>query len=319
MLKENFVNGNKKNLKVSVLILAFNHEAYIRETLEGVIYQETNFPFDVYIHDDASTDRTQDVIREYQGKYPNLVKTIFQKENQFSQGIQPLTKFIYPKLISDYVAFCEGDDYWKDPLKLQKQVDFMDIHPEYSVCSHDVQMKFEDGVPIKERFYNKPSEGSFSFTFLDAFLNHFVATPTILVRRALVQRMPVTNNLVSGDIYAVLYFLSNGNGYFMEERMVVKRRNPKGITMNPAYRNQGNIAHGMYTLWKDVLLFAPKPYRILIRFKIAEYQRLLLKIRQFSSKRAALKLVFGAILNNPFWLFGLSKRYRSFLLFLLGR
>lgn len=142
-----------KNPRVSVVVLAHNHEAYIREALEGVVTQKTNFPLEVYIHDDASTDRTPEIIRDYQKIYPSLIKPIFQEENQFSKGINPLSHHIYPHLNSDYIAYCEGDDYWIDPLKLQKQVDVMDSRLEYVLCAHDIEMKYENGMAVKEVFY----------------------------------------------------------------------------------------------------------------------------------------------------------------------
>lgn len=169
--------------------------------------QNTDFPYEIHIHDDASSDATPEIIQDYQKKYPNLIKPIFQKRNQYSIGTNPLNNYIYPKLNGDYVAYCEGDDYWTDPLKLQKQVDFMDTHPEYVLCAHDVHMKYEKGVAEKKVFYNKPAEGDFSFTFLDEFLSHFVATVSIFLRREAVVSIPNTTNLVSLDIFILLYLL----------------------------------------------------------------------------------------------------------------
>ncbi|MHA7865542.1 glycosyltransferase family 2 protein [Flagellimonas marinaquae] len=298
-----------KNPRVSVVILAYNHEAYIRQALEGVVMQKNNFKFEVYVHDDASHDGTSDIIQEYEKKYPSLIKPIFQKENQFSRGINPLTHHIYPQLKGDYIAYCEGDDYWSDPLKLQKQVDFMDSHPEYIVCGHDVHMQYEKGVSVKEVFYNKPSEGSFSFTFLDEFSNHFLATASVLVRRDVAIDTPVTNNLVSVDMHALLYFLSKGNGYYMVDKMAVKRRNLGGITMDLAYRRRS--VDGQYRMWKEILVFAPERYKSLLRFRVAEYQRLLLKKRSLSPRNNYADLLLGAVRNNPFWFLGLGEKVRQ--------
>lgn len=306
------VDSSKVPPRVSVVVLTCNHELYIHETLEGIVTQQTNFPFEVIVHDDASSDRTPDIIKEYQKKYPHLIKPIFQTENQWFKGVNPISTYIFPHVSGEYIAFCEGDDYWTDPSKLQKQVDFMDHHPDYTFCSHDVHMKYEDGVNVKEVFYTKPAVGSFSFTFLDEFMNHFLATATLLVRRKVAMDMPVTNNMISVEIYSMLYFLSRGNGYYMEDKMVVKRRNPGGITMNLAYRE--NISFGQYRLWNEVLAFAPIPYKKLIRCKIAEYQRQFIKKRSFPSGTHFFGLLMGSILNNPYWFVGLSERYRQSLL-----
>lgn len=304
--------NSQERPRVSVVILAYNHERYIRETLEGAVNQITNFPFDIHIHDDASHDRTADIIEEYRERYPHLIKPIYQSENQFSKGVKLLQTHVYPRIRSEYVAFCEGDDYWIDPTKLQKQVDFLDDHPDYSLCCHDVEMKYEEGVEKKDVFYVKPSEDSFTFTFFDAVLHHFAASPTLMARRHVLTATPNTKNKVSGDIYLVLHCLSMGKGYFLADKMVVKRRNMGGITMNKEYKK--GVLAGTYLLWKDVFVFTPKPFRGYIRFKMAEFQRALLKDRSKAPELSRIELMVSAIRNNPFWLLGLSEWYRQVLL-----
>ena len=125
-------------VKVSILSLAHNHEKYIRKALDGFVMQKTNFPFEVLIYDDASTDTTADIIQEYADKYPDIVKPLFEKENQFSRGENVSKKYNWPRVQGEYVALCEGDDYWTDENKLQKQVDFLDSHPDCSLCFHPV-------------------------------------------------------------------------------------------------------------------------------------------------------------------------------------
>lgn len=106
---------------VSVLCFAYNHEKYIRQAIEGFLMQKTSFGIEILIHDDASTDKTQEIIKEYQEKYPDLVKTVLQTENQYSKGID-VCKFLINIAKGKYIAFCEGDDYWIDERKLEKQV-----------------------------------------------------------------------------------------------------------------------------------------------------------------------------------------------------
>ncbi|MDY6148164.1 MAG: glycosyltransferase [Porphyromonas sp.] len=114
---------------VSVCTLTYNHVPYIRQCIEGVLMQRTTFPIELIIHDDASTDGTAGIIREYQEKYPDVIISIFQKENQYSKQVPISTTYVWPKIRGKYVAICEGDDYWTDPLKLQKQVDYLEAHP----------------------------------------------------------------------------------------------------------------------------------------------------------------------------------------------
>lgn len=120
---------------VSISCLTYNHGKYIRDTLEGFVKQVTNFKFQVLIHDDASTDDTVDIIKEYENKYPEIIKPIYQVENQYSKHVSIKKKYQIPRLKGKYVALCEGDDYWTDPYKLQKQVDFFEKNPEYTLCA----------------------------------------------------------------------------------------------------------------------------------------------------------------------------------------
>lgn len=124
-------------MKVSVYCTVFNHAQYLRHTLEGFVSQKTNFPFEVFVHDDASTDGSADIIREYAQAYPHIIKPILQTENQYSKGLKIFGSFILPHVTGEYIAVCEGDDYWTDPQKLQLQADFLDAHPDYSACVHN--------------------------------------------------------------------------------------------------------------------------------------------------------------------------------------
>ena len=121
---------------VTVICLAYNHAKYIRDALEGFVSQRTTFPFEVLVHDDASTDGTDLIIKEFQSKYPDIIKPVFQKENQYSKGISISQAFLYPLIQGKYAALCEGDDYWTDPYKLQKQFEALESHPESDICSH---------------------------------------------------------------------------------------------------------------------------------------------------------------------------------------
>lgn len=136
-------------MKVSVYCTVYNHAKYLRDALNGFVSQKTNFPFEVFVHDDASTDGSADIIREYAQAYPHIIKPILQTENQYSKGLKIFGTFILPKVTGEYIAVCEGDDYWTDPCKLQMQVDFLDSHPEYSACAHNtLKENLQTGVTL---------------------------------------------------------------------------------------------------------------------------------------------------------------------------
>lgn len=128
---------NQNEIMVSVLCLTYNHEQYIKECLDGIVKQKTNFKFEVIVHDDASTDSTANIIRDYEKKYFGLFKVIYQKQNQYSKNISIMSTYLLPKVRGKYIAVCEGDDYWNDKYKLQKQVDFLEKHKDYVACVHN--------------------------------------------------------------------------------------------------------------------------------------------------------------------------------------
>src|SRR5690606_1543694 len=104
-----------KHPLVSVSCITYNHSSYIRQCLDGFVMQKCDFAFEVLIHDDASTDDTQEIIKEYQAKYPEIIKAVLQKENQYSKGIRGISpRFNFPRAQGKYIAMCEGDDYWTD-------------------------------------------------------------------------------------------------------------------------------------------------------------------------------------------------------------
>ena len=122
---------------VTIICLVYNHEPYLRQCLDGFVMQKTDFKVEAIVHDDCSSDNSALIIKEYAEKYPDLIKTIFEKENQYPKiGFSGIFNLILPHIKGKYVAFCEGDDYWTDPVKLQKHVNFLETHPEYSsACS----------------------------------------------------------------------------------------------------------------------------------------------------------------------------------------
>ncbi len=129
---------------VSIRCLAYNHRNYIGRTLDGFLSQITDFPFEIIVNDDASPDGTADVIRRYEKKYPNIVKPIYQKENMFSSGRgDVMRKMINDKIQGDYIALCEGDDYWIDEKKLQKQIDFLMLNKDYGMCYTDFNIYYQ--------------------------------------------------------------------------------------------------------------------------------------------------------------------------------
>ncbi len=144
-------------IEVSIICNTYNQEKYIADALESFIMQKTNFKFEVLVHDDASTDNTPNIIKKYAEKYPDIIKPYYQSENQHSKKISITNDFQHSRAKGKYYAFCEGDDYWTDPLKLQKQYDILEQHPEIDMCAHgascvnaETKKRLFDIVPSKE-------------------------------------------------------------------------------------------------------------------------------------------------------------------------
>ena len=124
-------------IMISILCMTFNHENYIKDTIDSFLEQKTNFKYEVIIHDDASTDGTASIVKSYELKYPNIVHGIYEEENQYNQIVKLGYSLIQEKCLGKYVAICEGDDYWIDSHKLQIQVDYLESHPECVLTIHD--------------------------------------------------------------------------------------------------------------------------------------------------------------------------------------
>lgn len=166
------------DIVVSISCLAYNHAPYIRQCLDGFLMQKTDFRYEVIIHDDASNDDTAEIIREYHEKYPEIFYPIFQKENQYSKGVKPTWVFNAPRWRGKYIAFCEGDDYWTDPKKLQKQVDFLDKNEDFAVCFTNQLVLTENGELISENEYIDKV-----YTTADIISGFIPGTQTLLIRR----------------------------------------------------------------------------------------------------------------------------------------
>ncbi len=130
---------------VSICCITYNHKSYLGEAIDSFLMQDTEFPFEIIIHDDASVDGTVDIVQDYAEKYPDIIRIIVQTENQYSKGGLINPRFVFPVTRGKYIALCEGDDYWMDKTKLQKQVDFLEDHPEYVITFSDCQPFDENG------------------------------------------------------------------------------------------------------------------------------------------------------------------------------
>ena len=176
------------NPKVSVCMITYNHENFIAQAIESVLMQKINFPYEIIIGDDFSNDGTRDILIEYQKNYPNIIKLILHTHR--NPGAPGMINWVstYYSAQGEYIAELEGDDYWNDPDKLQKQIDFLDSHPDYSCCFHWADW-LEDGE-IRKNIYG-PSKIKKYYTDKDLLeYNNFMPTCSVVFRRGLFGKFP---------------------------------------------------------------------------------------------------------------------------------
>ncbi|ELX67989.1 glycosyltransferase [Prevotella nigrescens] len=211
---------NKKDMAITVAIecLVYNHKPYLRQCLDGFVMQKTNFRFVAIVHDDCSTDGSQEIIREYEEKYPDIIRPIYEVENQYSKRDGKLMRIVNEALNATeakYLAFCEGDDCWIDPLKLQKQVDYLNANKRCGLVYSCIDVIDEHSNVIAHN--GKAHECNFDSLFDD----NGIPTLTVCMRMELNQRyfnnVTINHNWLMGDLPRWIYVAHESDLYMMPE------------------------------------------------------------------------------------------------------
>ena len=213
----------EKNIKVSIICTAYNHERYIGQALDGMLMQKTDFDYDIWINDDASTDNTAYIIKKYEEKFPDKIHAIYQPNNIYSQGISPANLLI-EKAKGEYIALCEGDDFWTDCNKLQRQVEYMDKNKDCALCAHAGYYTYEDGVIKKNLF--KISDIECDLPTEKILSDWIYPTASILYRQSMRKDLtiPFRGDSVSGDFCLSVYMALKGKIHYFPEPMCVYRQ-----------------------------------------------------------------------------------------------
>ena len=213
---------------VSVCVITYNHCDYIRQCLDGILMQKVDFPIEIIINDDCSTDGTREIIQEYERNHPELFVATYQKENQYSKGIRGMfARFCFPKARGKYIALCEGDDYWTDSLKLQKQVDFLEKHSEYVMCSHMCD-RFCD---MTGELVRKMSDNDVNYSLTEFLKGEwYYQTLSVLFRRDALNLNDFLKYKVCTDVVLFYELLRFGSkGIRLKDNMGVYRWHTGGI------------------------------------------------------------------------------------------
>lgn len=217
--------------KVIIRCLVYNHEPYLRDCLEGFVMQKTNFPFKAVVHDDCSTDGSAAIIREYAEKYPHIIEPIFETENQYSKRDDSLGRVMDAATLgrSPYIAYCEGDDYWTDPLKLQKQVDYMDAHPECSMTCTNAQILTPKGAleeaHLKRMNWPRPvQEGKLRLEDVIIKGGSYIFTCSIVCRESIIPELrKYAVKCDVGDFPLQIFSALKGDVFFFSDKMCIYR------------------------------------------------------------------------------------------------
>ena len=236
--------------------ITYNHEPYIRDALEGFVLQKTNFPFVAIIHDDASTDGTKKIIQEYAERYPDIILPVYEPENLYSKNdgsFSKIIKEIYEAVGAKYIALCEGDDYWIDPLKLQKQVGFLEANPDYSMCTSNV-INLSNGKYNPSKWNSKKDR---ILTIEDIIMNGglFLATCSLVIRSKIFFEIPQkVKKLHVGDYPLQIYMAYRGKVWMIAKDFCVYRIATSGSWTERQRQQQFDYAATRIKLNNELLL-----------------------------------------------------------------
>lgn len=251
----------KNNTLVAIRCITYNHARYIKQCLDGFVMQKTSFKFVAIVHDDCSNDGTVEILRGYAQKYPNIIKPIYEVENQWSKPGNPLRKIIGDAVDATeakYVTICEGDDYWTDPYKLQKQVDFLEAHPEYDmVCTRFQHLYQESGIIEDVDLYNdiisEQTDG------LELKHEHYMysALPhpcTVMYRRGTMEDNPILPKLkYRFDIPNYWCYMYDHRVWLMNIKTAVYRKHAGSLTDAGV-----NFRRKIYEAYADIYQYKPE-------------------------------------------------------------
>ncbi|MEI6696153.1 MAG: glycosyltransferase [Bacteroidota bacterium] len=237
---------------LSISCITYMHENFIRDAIEGFLMQQTNFKIEILIHDDASTDKTADIVREYENKYPKLIFPTYQVENQYRKNPKTSKNVEQPVRRGKYIAKCEGDDYWIDPLKLQKQVDFLEKNKEYGLVFTDVNILIQETGEFKNAvFHDKILPLRINFT--DHLVNRgFLAPCTWLCRREFMPNLK--KNYCDGTFPWLLDVFMNSKIYYWDEVTTVYRLLEESASHSKSKKKTYDFRKGVFEIQKDYII-----------------------------------------------------------------
>ncbi len=268
--------GYRLSILVSITYTAYNHEKYLAQALDSFLMQQTDFEYEVLVHDDASTDNTVSIIREYESRYPHIIKPWYQSENQWSKGIRLHTAYNLPRARGKYIAMCDGDDYWTDPFKLQKQVDYMEANPDCTLCFHAIELIKNNQKPTGR--FIKPYDESCIVPIEDIIIGGggFIGTNAVIIPKKYLQTLPEFYlRAPVADVPLQLYLASQGSVYYINEIMSAYRQGVEG-----SWNSHMDKARKDYIKHLSEMIRMTEEFNIFTDYKYAES----VKLRQLKNE-----------------------------------
>lgn len=257
---------------VSVFMVTYNHEKYVAQAIESVVTQQVNFDFELVIGEDCSPDGTRAICEQYAAKYPGIVRLLVSDKNHGPQGN---TIRVLWECRGKYIAFCEGDDYWTDPLKLQKQVDFLESHPDFSICFADVTVVDEVGDCLADKYPRKQGD---VYTIEDIILSprNIIPTPTMICRNVLPDSAPefFRKAKLSGDIIIQFFSADKGKIRFFNEVNAVYRNHQGGITKMEEFKKASD--EDLFRIFEQANEYFGFRYNAVFRKRLLEMSKIFL-------------------------------------------
>ena len=290
-------------MTVSTIMITYNHNPYISQAIEGFLLQKTNFKIELIIADDASTDQTQEIIKKYYKSYPDIIKPILREKN-IGANLNWIDAF--KKCSGKYIALCEGDDYWTDPFKLQKQVDFLEENAEYSLCFHNALVKSSANSATyyfnvnKSVFLRTKPNSTREIKGYEILDNWIIPTASVVFRNVKEGKFDFFRNSKFGDIFLFLSAVRIGKIYYFEQISSVYRLVPTGL--RNAYNNKNSDYIGHIKLvqseFQDIegIDFVCKKMLAIEYFKFCCYSIKTLSIKNFFKSSFYYFIVLGKMM-----------------------
>ena len=279
---------------VSVCCITYNHSKFIGQALESFLNQNTSFSYEILVYDDASNDGTRDILKEYELKYPQIIRVFYSSENQYSQGVRLLNlRYNLPRARGKYIATCDGDDFWTDPLKLQKQVDFLDLNPEVVMCFHGFD-RLENDKSKDSKLYNHLHHSPFTIFEQKEFLQLHVQFLTIMFRQNV--KFPMISSEINGDVFVLTHLSEVGKCAYLNFNGAVYRYHQNGVFRKMSRIGQINSSIKTRKIISDQV--KPRTRKFLYKRISSFYKSLFKESIRVKNYSLGIKALLGVIYYN---------------------